>query len=69
MTNTDKPDGEAIQKPASVDDVQPVLEGEEEYRGADPKLITTAKSWPSGKPPGGEIPTPPPEAKVPQEKS
>lgn len=71
MTNTNKPDGEAIPKPASADEVLPIMESEVVYLGADPKLTTTVKAWAPGKPPGGEIPTPtpPPEAKSSQEKS
>lgn len=70
MTDTNKPDGEAIPKQASADDVLPILEGEAAYFGADPKLITTVKAWAPGKPPGGELPSPPsPEAKAPQDKS
>ncbi len=67
MTNTNKPDGEGISKPASVDDVLPILEGEVVYLGADPKLTNTVKAWAPGKPPGGEIPAPPPEAKAPSQ--
>ena len=72
MTNANKPDGEAVPKQASADDVPQMMEGEEVYEvrlGADPKLTTTVKAWAPGKPPGGEIPTSPPEAKAPQEKS
>ena len=69
MTNTNKPDGEAIPNPVGVDDVLPIMEGEVVYLGADPKLTTTVKAWAPGKPPGGEIPAPPPEAKASEEKS
>ena len=72
MANTDKPDGEAIPKPASADDAPQIVEGEEVYQvqlGADPKLTTTVKAWAPGKPPGGKLPTQQSEAKDRQEKS
>ena len=67
MTNTNKPDGEGIPEQTSADNVPQIMEGEEVYAvqlGADPKLITTVKAWAPGKPPGGEIPAPSPEAKA-----
>ena len=69
MANMNEPDGEAIQEGFTPDDVMPMIEGKAVQLGADPKLITTVKAWAPDKPPGGEIPTPLPEAKSTQEES
>jgi hypothetical protein len=47
---------------------QPVIEGIVEL-GGNPRMATTIKAWPPGKPPGGKLPLPQPEAKAPQDKS
>ena len=58
MTDMNEPDGEAIQESFTPEDVMPMIEDKTIRFGADPKLITTVKAWPPGKPPGGEIPAP-----------
>ena len=68
MTDKNQHDSEATPKPASVDDILPMME-EVAYLGANPKLVTTVKAWDAGKPPGGKLPPPASESKTAQEKS
>ena len=69
MTSTNEHDVEAIRKTVVPNDVMPMVDDGIVELGGNPKMVTTIKAWPPGKPPGGQLPTPQPEAKDQQQQS